>query len=195
MEILEGIGAILLIFGALYLVNRIFYFGQKATGVRLVQNHSQRRDLKSLERFQSNSLAKEDPDLIRLASMEASKKGYALTASTISDEVDIIKNKLGIEKSSEELIFEKILKEAEKRAGFWTTDPIKISKYVQQVKREWYPKEYYKIDTDLSDFELREIEKKAFKKFYLYDVIDLNPTDFKRVKVEIIRNINLKIND
>lgn len=195
MEILEGIGAILLAFGALYLVNRIFYFLQKASGVRLVQNHSQRRNLESLERSQSNSLNKEDPELIRLAKKEASKKGYALTASNISDEVNIIKSKLDIGKSSEELKFEKILKEAEKRAGFWTTDPIKISKYVQQVKREWYPKEYYNIDTDLSDFELREIEKEVFKKFYLYDVIQLNSNDFNRVKVEIIRSINQKIND
>ncbi|WP_144603828.1 hypothetical protein [Algoriphagus algorifonticola] len=91
---LEIIGVLLLVFGAWWIVSRFFYYAQKATGVRLVQNRSQAREIRSLEEHARHSLVKEDPLLVELAKKQCREKGFSLTISNISEELEILKTKL-----------------------------------------------------------------------------------------------------
>jgi hypothetical protein len=193
---MEAIGIIILCIGALYLVNRMFYYLQKSTGVRLTQNYSQAKDLRNLENYQAVSLNEEPPELVELAKKQCKRKGFAMTVSNISTELEDIKKKQNITESSEEKIFSEILKEAEIRAGsnWWSSaDPMEVSKYVSEIKRERYPREkypikYYSLKTSLPNSTISEIERGVLKKFGL-EGIEIKYGNYQKVKDEIIRII------
>jgi hypothetical protein len=191
---LEGVGIILMGAALLYAVNFLFQKGQKITGVKLVQSYEQKRNLESENRNLEYSLSKLPENLIQRAKKECARKHHALNATNIYEEVLIIKSKEGL-KFKEDFPYGEgepsaleYSKEAEKRLRkrnwFVTLNALNVVEEVSRIRMERYPRNYFKLNTHLTNEAISVLVKELLIKNNL-DNKALSSNEYGKMKREI----------
>lgn len=198
-EFLSFLGIIAIVAGVIY------FFGwiQEKSGVTLVQNNIQRRNLVNADRLSSNMLHLADANLVEKAKQNCIKKGQRLTSGNILIEVSILENEQRIIRKSQgekrfDLDFPEILKEGEIRAGSsWLKTPsqTELSAAISMIKYERYTKEAFNINSKLSSEIIGGIFKEIASSRNLINaqgllIKDLNRKEHREIKELLLRKIN-----